>query len=100
WMLGNSGKVRAYEAIINALYFPLYAASWTLASICVAANTTLVLQPPTNGSDSPPTLVVTGDVCIEQGGQIQSMVALSVEVYGQMLLVDAGACSCPPTSVG
>jgi hypothetical protein len=95
WLLGNSARVRDYERVINAAHFPTYAAAWTLASICVAAGTTVTLVPPPNTPD-PPTLVVTGDVCIEEGGLIQSLVPVTVEVHGQMRIVDAHACKCPP----
>lgn len=97
WMLGNSAKVKDYEAVINALHFPVYAANWTMASICVAANTTLVLTPPPDTPD-PPTLVVTGGVCIEQGGVVQFQVPVSLEVHGNLQLLPAGGCNCQAPS--
>ena len=76
------------------LLSPVQGPHWVVSGICIAAGTTLVVQPPPGAGDSP-VLVVTGDVCVEQGGTIEFHGNATMEVYGTLSTMEPGNCNCP-----
>lgn len=61
---GNSEKVRNYEDLINAVYFPTQLAAFTFDSIVVTPEKPLVLE------GEWPIDIHVGSVLVEEGGQI------------------------------
>lgn len=64
YMQGRSDKVKGYEPLINALYFPSQIAAFNTDSIVVTAGNPLILSGPN------PVAINAASITVEAGGQI------------------------------
>jgi hypothetical protein len=68
FVLGNSAKVKSYEALLNTFFFPGHVAAFAFDAVVVEAGKPLVLQSPDpNGSITMNAATIT----VKAGGQIQ-----------------------------
>ncbi|WP_402718135.1 hypothetical protein [Janthinobacterium rivuli] len=87
FLVGNSNKVKDYEAIINAIHFPMSLAVYAAQDITITAANPLVLDSDQIG------LYNFGVVTVEPGGSIQVVTAAQMDSQvfnGQTALGGAG----------